>query len=97
MENFNPIYGKMKQLYVWQRRCSNRTAYGFEWFEIIGKVLGSNVLFYDTYHDGVKVTEETSVTVPGTPLRMWPGAEHFEYELGASSADWAKQICLSEK
>jgi hypothetical protein len=28
-------------------------------FEIIGQVLGSNILFYDTYHDGVEVTEGT--------------------------------------
>jgi hypothetical protein len=76
------------------RTASNGT---WKWFEIVGQVLGSDILFYDTYHDGVEVTEETPVTVPGSPLRIWPAAEPFEYELGASSADWAKLICLNEK
>jgi hypothetical protein len=98
VESFSPIYGKMKQSYGWQRRCFNRTASNntWKWFEIIGQVIGSNILFYNTYHDGVEVTEETPVTVPVSPLRIWPGVEPFEYELDASSADWAK-ICISEK
>jgi len=50
----------------------------WKWFEITGQVLGSNILFYDTYHDGVEVTEEIPVTVPGSPLRIWAGAESFE-------------------
>jgi len=65
-------------------KASNDT---WKWFGTIGQVLRSNILFYDTYHDEVEVTEETPVTVPGSPLRIWPDAEPIEYELGVSSAD----------